>query len=98
MLSILWLVSQVATQSTTPAWTLNPGDATTVCNGFNQMYVTNYAPGDIYSDVNYTNTVSVSINTNPSACAEGSVPQSPFLDDALRRMNYFRYGNRRCGT
>ena len=54
------------------------------------MWRTSYAPNDP-SDVNYTNTVSVQTGDNQATCTEGAVRQTPFLDDALRRLNFYRW-------
>lgn len=85
--ALLVLSSMVRAQ--TPAWDLNTGDATTVCSRFQAMWKTKYAPGD-YTDVNYTNPVAIATGSNYASCVGGSVQQL-FLDDALRRMNFYRW-------
>lgn len=73
----------------TLAWTLNTGDATTVCSRFQTMWKTSYAPGDS-SDVNSTSPVAVALAVNQTSCTAGFVQQL-FLDDALRRLNFYRW-------
>ena len=78
-------------KAATPAWTLNTGTSQSVCDRYNSMYKTSYAPDDPYTDVNWNNPQPVSTGVNHGSCQEGSVPQNPFLDDALRRMNFYRW-------
>lgn len=83
------LFSSSARAAQTLPWDLNTGDATTVCSRFQAMWKTNYAPGD-YTDVNYTSPTAVATGYNYASCVAGSVQQL-FLDDALRRMNFYRW-------
>jgi hypothetical protein len=75
-----------------PSWSLNTGDASEVCNRYAAMWQTQYAP-NTFDDVNWSAPQAVSSGTVPSAssCVSGSTRVSPFVDDAERRTNWYRW-------
>jgi len=65
-------------------------DERTVCERFRSQWRTTYAP-DSLTDVNWNAPRAVSPGATPDTCAPGVVPDEPFVGDALRRLNHYRW-------